>query len=419
MEFTALHRALGLPPGPISNDMLDQAIEQGVRETDDLDWKARLPDSGSLSAGDFPKDIAAMANSGGGIIVYGVKESGKAATERVDVTDFGERRESGLRAVAVSAISPPVFGLRIYELGEEPNRAVAVVIPATEDGPHLVYRNDLFGAPVRNDADTAWMKERQIETMYRARFEARRAAGDDLQGLYQEAKDVVAPDVGHRAWFVGVARPRTLATPLIRPTRQQATDTLNKVRQLAPRIAANGRGGLHPLESLDVYNPRPGLRRWDIEMEDKSGAANWHETHASIHDNGVVMFTAALGAHRDETGGWAMPWVVNTLTLECAMADILALVREHGRTVGASEYDVRIRVEYEDDQVNPLTFDMPSSGGGSTWSNQVSRYAPITAMIQADAEANDFQRFAYEFVTDAVNQAGSREPRLVAEPEGD
>lgn len=419
MEFTALHKALGLPPGPLTSDMLDQAIEQGVRETDDLDWKAKLPESGSLSAGDFSKDIAAMANSGGGMIVYGVKESGKAAIERVDVTDFGERRESGLRAVAVSAISPPVFGLRIYEFGEEPNRAVAVVVPSTEDGPHLIYRNELFGAPVRNDADTAWMKERQIEAMYRARFEARRAAADDLQGLYQETKDIVAPDVGHRAWFVGVARPRTLVTTLTRPTRQQTRDTLTEVRRLAPRIAANGRGGIHPLEGLDVLNPRPGLRRWDIEMEDKSEAANWHETHASIHDNGAITFAAALGAHRDEIGGWAMPWIVNTLTLECAVADLLALVREHGRTVGASEYDVRIRVEYEDDRVSPLTFDMPTSGGGATWSTQVSRYVPITALIQADAEANDFQRFAYEFVTDAVNQAGSGAPRLVAEPVAD
>lgn len=33
---------------------------------------------------------------------------------------------------------------------------------------HLIFRNDYFAAPVRNDADTVWMKERQIETMYRS-----------------------------------------------------------------------------------------------------------------------------------------------------------------------------------------------------------------------------------------------------------
>jgi hypothetical protein len=36
-EFTAVHRLLGRQPGPPTNDMLDAAIDQSVRETDDLD----------------------------------------------------------------------------------------------------------------------------------------------------------------------------------------------------------------------------------------------------------------------------------------------------------------------------------------------------------------------------------------------
>ncbi|MGH3635749.1 MAG: hypothetical protein ACRDTS_17010 [Mycobacterium sp.] len=133
----------------------------------------------------------------------------------------------------------------------------------------------------------------------------------------------------------------------------------------------------------------------------------------------MVTFAAAVGGHRDEAGGWAERWSVNTLTLECVVADLLALVREHGQAVGAGEYDVRIRVEHEDDRHSPLTFDMPTLGGGASWSTPVSRYAPVTALIHADAEANEFQRVAFEFVTDAVNQAGSRTPRLVAEPVAD
>jgi hypothetical protein len=43
MGFPALHRLLGRQPGPLTDDMLDAAIEQGIRETDDLDWKSALP----------------------------------------------------------------------------------------------------------------------------------------------------------------------------------------------------------------------------------------------------------------------------------------------------------------------------------------------------------------------------------------
>ena len=65
-------------------------------------------------------------------------------------------------------------------------RAAAVIVPASVDGPHLIYRNDYFGAPVRNDSDTVWMKERQIEAMYRARFDERRHASEALDNLYAE-----------------------------------------------------------------------------------------------------------------------------------------------------------------------------------------------------------------------------------------
>jgi hypothetical protein len=65
MDFTALHRLLGRPPGPLTDEMIDEAVSQGVAETDDLDWKSSLPPASGLPQTDFPKDIAAMANSMG------------------------------------------------------------------------------------------------------------------------------------------------------------------------------------------------------------------------------------------------------------------------------------------------------------------------------------------------------------------
>lgn len=66
MTFTALHRYLGDAPGLLTDDMIDRAIAQGLRETDDLDWKSELPPLSAIINSDFPKDVAAMANSGGG-----------------------------------------------------------------------------------------------------------------------------------------------------------------------------------------------------------------------------------------------------------------------------------------------------------------------------------------------------------------
>jgi len=74
MGFPALHRLLGRRAGPLTNDMLDVAIVGGVRETDDLDWKSELPEAKDPSQSDVVKDVAAMANSGGGMIVFGSRK---------------------------------------------------------------------------------------------------------------------------------------------------------------------------------------------------------------------------------------------------------------------------------------------------------------------------------------------------------
>jgi predicted HTH transcriptional regulator len=57
--------------------MIDNAVDQRLAETDDLDWKRALSPAKDLQSTDFPKDVAAMANSGGGTIVYGVEEDAR------------------------------------------------------------------------------------------------------------------------------------------------------------------------------------------------------------------------------------------------------------------------------------------------------------------------------------------------------
>ena len=52
--------------------------------------------------------------------------------------------------------------------------------------PHLIYLGEYFSAPVRNDAGTVWMRERQVEAMYRARLDQRRNAHEALDFLYNE-----------------------------------------------------------------------------------------------------------------------------------------------------------------------------------------------------------------------------------------
>lgn len=414
MTFTALHRVLGLGPGPLTDELLDTAVAAGVAETNDLDWKSELPPAKGLPQTDFPKDVAAMANSGGGVIVFGVQDEQKVATGRVDVGELDEAHERALRSAAITAISPPVFGLEVHRLGSAGTRAVVVEVPASFDGPHLIYRNEYFGAPVRNDSDTVWMKERQIEAMYRARFEERRHATEALDALFAEA--AAGRDAATRAWLIAVAHPRI---PRIRErlTREQARDVLTKTEPLALTYA--GRGGIHPLESVDRGNPRPGLRRWVAVNTATGEGSAWKESWISIHHDGSVTLTAAVGSHRMSSDAYFEGWQVESSAIECAIADLLALTRITAETTGNDEYDVRLGIDWTGKQ--PLTI-LTKATMGYTHdgvSTPLHRYTPVETTINSAEPALDFYWHVHDFAEDCVNQGGVSNVLMIHPPARD
>jgi hypothetical protein len=414
VTFTALHRALGIGPGPLTDELLDAAVAAAIAEADDLDWKVALPPAKALSLTDFPKDVAAMANSGGGVIVFGVKESDKAATARVDAGELGEAHERSLRSVAITAISPPVFGLGVHRLGGEGKRAVVVEVPASVDGPHLIYRNEYFGAPVRNDADTVWMKERQIEAMYRARFEARRHTAQALDALFTDA--AAGRDTEKRAWLIAVAHPR-IPRPGGRLTRDEARTVLSNTVGLALTFA--GRGGIHPLESVDRQNPRPGLRRWVAVNTATDERSTWKQSAMSIHHNGAVTLAATVGGHRSGSETYFDGRQVEASALECAIADFMALLRHTADATDNDEYELRVGVEWAGEE--PLTIlDKDHLGyphdGRST---PLHRYAPVETTVSAREPDLDFYWHVHDLAQDCVNQGGISDVSMISPPPRD
>ncbi|SEN81499.1 AlbA family DNA-binding domain-containing protein [Cryobacterium luteum] len=410
MNFTPLHRALGLTPRPLTDEILDSAVDVGVTETDDLDWKSELPPIKNLSQTDVPKDIAAMANSGGGMIVYGVAESQKAATGRKDVGEFTEGHERAYRSAAVTAISPPVFGLGVYRLGME-THAVAVVVPASVDGPHLVYKNDLFGAPIRNDADTAWMKERQIEVMYRARFEERRRSSDAVNALYDEAAE--GRDSQKRAWFVAVAHPR-IPSLLSRPDRHETRAIFARAETVS--LSYSNNHGVHPLESMDRLNPRPGLRRWTAVNKANAERERWKEAWADVHHDGSVMLAAAIGGHRRSADAYFDGWEVEGRGLEGCIADFAGLVRAVAEAQHLDEYEVRVGVAWNGEQpLQVLDVDGRLNLHIGT-STTLRRFESVRSTINAAGSNESFHRDAFRLAEDCVNQGGITLLHMMKEP---
>ena len=410
MTFTALHRAVGAEPGPITNELLDEAVEQGVQETTDLDWKAELPQARDLRNSDFAKDVAAMANAGGGVIVFGVTEREKAAHERVDAGDLDEGYERTTRAVAVSAITPPVFGLRLHKVDQDGCRAVVVEVPPSLDCPHLIYRNEYFGAPIRNDADTVWMKEPQLEAMYRARFDARRNATEELDALYAEAARGRGKDM---AWLIAVAHPRT-PRAVVRMTRDRAREVFRD-SEIASSFLNDPRTVPRPLEKVDRFNPRPGLRRWVAPSAAQGDRERWKQTWASIHQDGAVTLATAISARpKDAVGGefvFAKASEIESSALELAVVDFMGLLRAHALATSSGEYELRVGIVWDGD--DPLT--VTSVDRYEVSSTALHGFTPVEMSVDAAGSDADFLDHVRDLARDCANQGGLSNLRLIKE----
>ena len=124
-------------------------VSSGVMESYDLDFKAALYGSSDSDKRDLAGDVAAMANTAGGVILLGVGEDaqGRAATTPgVPLSDAEYRR---IRQVVASQVGPlPVFDIIPVEDPSAPGQGfLMLAILRSASAPHGVIINNAYRFP--------------------------------------------------------------------------------------------------------------------------------------------------------------------------------------------------------------------------------------------------------------------------------
>ena len=156
-QWSPIHEALGLSPGPLTWEVLQCAVERRLRETDDLDWKKTIYHSSDPKwQYEASKDFAAMANSDGGWIIFGVTDQDDRADELIGV-QWSTVEEQRLRKVAVRRVLPALTGLEFIEVSppDGGNSVVCLRVPGHSGSLHAVMPDEnTFKVPYRNGPDT-------------------------------------------------------------------------------------------------------------------------------------------------------------------------------------------------------------------------------------------------------------------------
>jgi len=244
------------------------------------------------------------------------------------------------------------------------------------------------------------MKERQIETAYRARFDERRHSADVLDRMHQDL--AVVTEVEARAWLIAVGRPRVSPAAATRWDRSEAGRMIESAS--ARSLTYARRTAVRPLEIVDRRNPRPGLRR-QVAAGLPSNPS-WLDAQVSIHFDGAVSVAFALGGLRSGPDDYYPAWEFDSTAVEGAVADFMALVREVGAELGSVDYEVRIGI----DRIGTERMIMHSLDGHglrySGASTPIYRFIPVEATVEVGDTDEGWFHQVRELARDCINQGG-------------
>ncbi|MFD4925291.1 helix-turn-helix domain-containing protein [Streptomyces goshikiensis] len=210
-----LTAGLGRHPDDLTEADLQRAVDNRIPEGVDLDWKKDFYPGSDGGKKELAKDVAAMANTVGGLLVIGV-DDGKQdhAHALAPFEPAPGRGEEWIRSVLANWIQPvvPNVGVRSLKAADEGKIYWVITVPPSTQMPHAVAApgNDYnFRVHVRHGTTTRTLAESEIAQRYRDRFHAATVDVDRVQdvstaGLAYLSRHVMTevPAGGNRAaWY--------------------------------------------------------------------------------------------------------------------------------------------------------------------------------------------------------------------------
>jgi hypothetical protein len=213
-----LETLFGADLDAITAENIRGLVETQAQEAFDLDFKEKPYGGGDSEKRKLAGDVAALANTAGGVIVIGISEDEQAraiAAPGVDVTDAERSRIS---QVAASLLSPlPLFdvltvldrgqngtssGVADADQNEVPSARgiILIAVPRSSNAPHAVLVNDALWYPKRNGATTRYLSEPEVAAAYQDRAAGAARQAGRISQIELEAFDRL--DRTKQSWVV-------------------------------------------------------------------------------------------------------------------------------------------------------------------------------------------------------------------------
>lgn len=196
-RFEAL---VGVALEDVAERDLQRLIDGRVREEEDLDFKADLYKTNDKDRVELAKDVAALANRRGGVLVLGVADENGEAVGLSPVA-MSEKEELRMRQVLADRVAPtPNVSIRRVPTDSSKELGYYLLdVPASADRPHAVRREIDLRYPARYGAQTRYLSESEVADAYRDRLT--RAQGSLERLTTVEAEGSVNLNIEAEPWL--------------------------------------------------------------------------------------------------------------------------------------------------------------------------------------------------------------------------
>ncbi|MFC0504958.1 helix-turn-helix domain-containing protein [Micromonospora costi] len=275
-------------------------VTAGAQEAFDLDFKQALYGGKDEDKRALAGDVAALANTGGGVIVLGVEEDDQACATKAPGVEISDAEVTRMRQIVAQRVAPmPAIDIiTVPDPGATTGQGgaqlgfIVVVVPRSPSAPHAVLINEGKGMrfPVRNGASTRYLSEPEVATAYRNRFASAQRQGERIEQIEREAIDRLSTDDEY-PWVVVSLVPDLPGEMALTQDAFRAWEV--EVRTGWPTVTNEGVG---------INRTRVGRRRLLAD-----GTSNY-EAHSrfismELHTDGSGVFSIAvpnLNRRRDE-----------------------------------------------------------------------------------------------------------------------
>ncbi|NNN15663.1 MAG: ATP-binding protein, partial [Acidimicrobiaceae bacterium] len=187
---------LGCKLSELTYRKLDEAIERGLHERTFLEFKRRpsgtsgtRPSATNFNHDELAKDVAALANAGGGILIFGVVEENECATGIEPIDQIDKWIESFY--ARISLLIRPHLNAEIFACKESSDGDSGVIVIAISNscrGSRPFAKTSSTGEikefPARfGRADTRFLTEDEVAMHYRERFRTQSESWQSLESI--------------------------------------------------------------------------------------------------------------------------------------------------------------------------------------------------------------------------------------------